>query len=249
MMRIIVEKNYDQLSRRAAQLVASQIIMEPKSVLGLATGSTPIGMYKNLVEMYRVGDVTFEAVTSFNLDEYVGLGEADSQSYRTFMNENLFSHINITHGNMHIPSGLQDDVDVECETYEAEINKAGGIDLQILGIGHNGHIGFNEPGSNFEAKTHLVELDERTIKANARFFDCLEDVPTKAISMGIKTIMKAKKIVLIASGRDKSDIIYDMIHGPISPQVPASVLQLHTNLILILDEAAASRLNSLEGIA
>ncbi len=248
-MRIIVEKNYDEMSRHAAQLIASQIIMNPSSVLGLATGSTPIGLYKKLVQMYEQNDLNFSEVTSFNLDEYVGLGQDHEQSYSAFMKLNLFDHINIAKENTHIPSGHSNRIKEECLAYESLIENSKGIDVQILGIGHNGHIGFNEPGANFEAKTHLVELDDRTIQANARFFESKEDVPTQAISMGIKTIMKAKCIVLLASGVEKAQVVYDMIHGPISPKLPASVLQLHPKLIVVLDKEAASKLQTLEGIA
>lgn len=247
-MRILIEKNYEEMSRRAAQILASQVTMHPSSVLGLATGSTPVGMYKRLVEMHSGGELSFRDVSSFNLDEYIGLDGRNPQSYRAFMENNLFSHIDMDQDRIHIPSGMTPDVESECLNYEKNIESLGGIDLQVLGIGHNGHIGFNEPGSNFEARTHLVDLDEVTIKANARFFEDVSLVPKQAISMGIKTIMKSRKVMLLASGRDKAEIIKEMIHGPITPSVPASILQLHQDLILVLDEEAASLLGSGEGL-
>ncbi|WP_027308120.1 glucosamine-6-phosphate deaminase [Caloramator sp. ALD01] len=242
-MRIIVTENYDELSKKAADIVASQLILKPKSVIGFATGGTPIGMYKEIVKMYREGKFSFKDVVTFNLDEYYGLDRENPQSYYFYMMEHLFKYVDIDKNNINIPDGRAEDIEKECIEYEEKIEKAGGIDLQILGIGKNGHIGFNEPDVKFEAKTHLVRLDEDTIKANSRFFNSIEEVPTKAISMGIKTIMHTRKIVLLASGKEKAEIIEKMVNGPITPDVPASILQLHPDVTLILDREAASQLN------
>lgn len=241
-MRIIVVKDYKELSKRAANILASQIILKPNSVLGLATGSTPVRTYQELVSLYRDGNIDFSEVVTFNLDEYYGLDRCDKQSYYFFMNKYLFSHINIKSKNIHIPNGKAENVHVECEAYEQEINKEGGIDVQLLGIGRNGHIGFNEPDIKFEALTHLVTLDDDTINANSRFFDSIEAVPKQAISMGIKTIMHSKKILLLACGAEKRQTIYNMINGKITPELPASVLQLHPDVTVILDEEASSLL-------
>lgn len=241
-MRIIVAKNYDELSKKAADMVASQLILKPDSVLGLATGGTPVGMYKELVRMYRDGKFSFKDVTTFNLDEYYGLDRDNPQSYYYYMMENLFKHVDIDLNNINIPNGRVENIEKECMEYEEKIEKAGGIDLQVLGIGKNGHIGFNEPDVKFEAKTHLVRLDEDTIRANSRFFNSIDEVPTKAISMGIKTIMHSRKIIMLASGKEKADIIEKMVNGPITPDVPASILQLHPDVTLILDMDAASKL-------
>lgn len=241
-MRVIVVDNYEEMSKKAAVMVASQIHLDPKSILGLATGSTPIGMYKALIDMYKNDELDFSEVTSFNLDEYYGLEPSNNQSYAYFMNENLFKHINIDRSKVYIPNGLAKDVEKECHEYDFLIDSMGGIDIQILGIGSNGHIGFNEPNINFEARTHLVELDEQTIKDNARFFDSIEAVPTKAISMGIKTIMQSKKIVLLASGANKAEAIRKTIEGKITSDLPASILQIHKDVVFILDKEAASAL-------
>ncbi|MDF2547591.1 MAG: Glucosamine-6-phosphate deaminase [Anaerosolibacter sp.] len=241
-MRIIVAKDYDELSKKAASILAGQILLKSNSVLGLATGSTPIGTYKELVRMYQEGIIDFEEIVTFNLDEYHGLSRTNEQSYYYFMNEHLFRHINIQNQNIHIPNGITEDIEGECERYEEEIKKKGGIDFQLLGIGRNGHIGFNEPDVKFEAVTHLVTLDQDTIDANARFFDNPNDVPHKAISMGIKTIMHSKKIILLASGAEKAKTIHAMIRGNITPELPASILQLHQDATVILDEAAAELL-------
>lgn len=241
-MRIIKVKNYDELSRKAANIIGSQIILKPEGVIGLATGSTPIGTYEYLVKMYKEGVIDFENVTSFNLDEYLGLDESSDQSYIYFMKEHLFNKVNIKDSNINIPNGKAHDVEKECKEYEQRISSQGGVDLQLLGIGRNGHIGFNEPDVKFEAMTHLVHLDEDTIEANSRFFKSIDEVPKKAISMGIKTIMHAKKVVLLASGENKAQTIYDMIYGPITPELPASILQLHNDVTIIVDEAAGSLL-------
>ncbi|MBN2795047.1 MAG: glucosamine-6-phosphate deaminase [Clostridia bacterium] len=241
-MELIIVKDYAALSQRAANLIQAQLTWNPQSVLGLATGSTPVGMYDALVKMYQDKAIDFSQVTTFNLDEYLGLGQDNPQSYYAFMHEHLFKHINVNKEKIHIPNGLSEDIQSECLAYEKSIQLHGGIDLQVLGIGHNGHIGFNEPNVEFEAKTHVVSLDQETIEANKRFFDSIEDVPKKAISMGIKTIMKSKRIVLLASGEGKADIIAKLVKDEISPNVPASVLHLHENVVIIVDEAAASKL-------
>lgn len=229
-MKIIEAKDYKELSRKVANIISAQVILKPNCVLGLATGSTPIGTYKQLIEWYEKGDIDFSNVTSVNLDEYYGLETTNEQSYRYFMNHNLFSHINIDMKNTNVPNGLAADAEAECKRYDQLIEDLGGVDLQILGIGHNGHIGFNEPDTEFEKGTHVVELDETTIKANARFFESIDEVPKKAITMGIRSIMYAKKVILVANGPDKKEIINKAIYGPITPEVPASVLQLHPDL-------------------
>ncbi|BEP29734.1 glucosamine-6-phosphate deaminase [Helicovermis profundi] len=247
-MRIIVAKNYEELSTKAAHLIAGQLIMNPETRLGLATGATPIGTYKVLVKMYNDGLIDFKKIVSFNLDEYYGIDSENAQSYYYFMNKNLFEKVNIDKNNINIPNGMCEDIEKECNDYEAKIRGKGGIDLQLLGIGRNGHIGFNEPDLKFEAMTHLVDLDDDTIDANSRFFDSIDEVPKKAISMGIKTIMHSKKIVLIASGIDKADTVYDMIFGPINPNLPASALQLHKDVTVILDEDAARKISGRRGM-
>lgn len=232
-MRVIEAKDYTDLSRKAANVISAQVILKPHAILGLATGSTPIGMYKQLIEWYQKGDIDFSAVKSINLDEYVGLTGDNKQSYRYFMNENLFRHINIHLENTYVPDGMAADMEEECRRYDALINEVGGIDLQLLGIGHNGHIGFNEPGHAFEKTTHIVELGESTIKANARFFGSIDAVPRKAITMGIKSIMQAKKLLLVANGPDKKEIVEKALYGPVTPSVPASILQFHPNLTVV----------------
>ncbi len=242
-MKIIVAKDYEEMSKKAADFVAAQIILKPDSVLGLPTGSTPVGMYRELVKRYQAGDIDFSNVVTFNLDEYCGLDAENPQSYHYFMMENLFAHINVPKQNIHIPSGSALDIQKECDQYEQKIKDAGGIDLQVLGIGRNGHIGFNEPATYFEAKTHMGQLDEDTIRANARFFNSIEEVPKKAISMGIRAIMQARKILLLANGEEKAEAIYKTVQGAIVPQVPASILQLHPDVVIILDEKAADKLS------
>jgi len=241
-VNIIVVKNYNEMSRKAAHLFVGQILQKPDSVLGLATGSTPVGLYKELIKFYNEGMIDFRNVIAFNLDEYLGLQPDHTQSYAKFMKDNLFEHINLDSGNYHIPSGTATDFEAECDRYESLIAQAGGIDLQILGIGRNGHIGFNEPDIKFEAITHVVELDDQTISDNARFFDNIEAVPKKAISMGIKTIMQSRGIILLASGHEKAEAVAGMVSGKITPELPASVLQLHPNVTIIVDEAAASKI-------
>ena len=240
-MEILVCKNYDEMSEIAARIFASQIVLKKDAVLGLATGSTPEGMYASLVKKYNEGIIDFSEVTSFNLDEYYNLPKENDQSYDYFMKKHLFSHVNIE--NYNLPDGMVEDVEKECTDYERRIDEAGGIDIQVLGIGKNGHIGFNEPGSVFIKDTHLVELTQSTIDANSRFFASADEVPKKAVSMGIGTILKSKKIVLLASGEGKADAIYKTVYGDVDPMVPASALQLHKDTIVILDEAAASKLD------
>lgn len=242
-MRIIVVDNYEEMSIEAARIMASCVTLKPDSVLGLATGSTPLGMYSQLINIYNRKEVNFEHVKSFNLDEYYGLNKDNEQSYNYYMNENFFKHINIKPENINIPNGAAENIEEECISYEKKIKEAGGIDIQVLGIGVNGHIGFNEPDVKFEAETHLVQLDEQTIESNARFFESREEVPTSAISMGIKTIMHSKKILLLANGKSKAEAINKALNGKITPDVPASILQLHLDVTVILDKEAASLLN------
>ena len=239
-MRIIAVKNYDEMSRKAANLIGAQVIMKPDCVLGLATGSTPVGTYKNLIAACEAGDLDFSQVTSVNLDEYKGLSGDHDQSYRYFMNTNLFNHVNINKENTNVPNGLTEDGDAECARYDAVIDEAGGIDLQLLGIGGNGHIGFNEPADIFEKGTHLVTLTEETRQANARFFASIDDVPTHAYTMGVGNIMSAKKVLLLANGEAKAQALYASLFGPVDPRVPASILQLHADVTIIADEAALS---------
>ena len=241
-MRIYKAKDYNDMSRKAANLIAAQIIMKPDCVLGLATGSTPIGMYENLVKLNKNGDIDFSEVRTFNLDEYYNLPKNNDQSYHYFMHKNLFDHININPANVHIPNGMTDDVNAECKRYDELIKEADGVDIQVLGIGNNAHIGFNEPTINFEKGTHLVELEESTIEANSRFFDNIGDVPKKAITMGIGSIFKSRKIMLIATGENKAEAIYNTVYGKVVPEVPASILQFHSDIVLILDKEAAKLL-------
>lgn len=239
-MKIIAAKDYTDLSRKAANIISAQVIMKPDAVLGLATGSTPIGAYKQLIEWYEKGDIDFSKVMSVNLDEYLGLSGSHQQSYRAFMDHNFFDHINIKKENTFVPNGLAENADQECSRYNNIIKNIGGIDLQILGIGGNGHIGFNEPGAAFEKETHLVTLTESTRLSNARFFSSIEEVPTHAITMGIRNIMLAKKILLLASGEKKAQALYDSFFGPVTPLVPASILQLHNDCTVIADGPALS---------
>lgn len=241
-MRIIVCENYEEVSKKAAQMILSQVTLKPNSVLGLATGSTPIGMYENLVKLNQKGEIDFSEVRTFNLDEYYNLPKNNDQSYHYFMHKHLFDHINIKPENVHIPNGMTDNVDAECERYDELIKESGGVDIQVLGIGNNAHIGFNEPTVNFEKGTHLVELEESTIEANSRFFDNIEDVPKKAITMGVGSIFKSRKIMLIATGENKAEAIYNTVYGKVVPEVPASILQFHNDIVLILDKEAAKLL-------
>ncbi|MBR6816847.1 MAG: glucosamine-6-phosphate deaminase [Clostridia bacterium] len=233
-MKIMYTDTYANMSRRAANIISAQIILHPKTVLGLPTGTTPIGAYRQLIEWYKKGDLDFSQVTTFNLDEYLGLDGSHPQSYRYFMDNQLFDHVNIRKGNTHVPDGTAADPEAECELYEQAIKEAGGIDLQVLGIGNNGHIGFNEPGTAYEKTTNVTELTESTIEANSRLFASKEEVPTKALTMGMKTIMHARRILLLVSGQHKLDILNAALHGPITPEVPASLLQLHPDLTVIV---------------
>ena len=239
-MQIYRAKDYEDMSKKAANIIASQVVLKPDCVLGLATGSTPIGAYKNLVEKYEQGDLDFSQVTTVNLDEYKGLPRENDQSYYYFMHDNLFDHVNVKPENTHLPDGTKEDANEECARYEELIRSLGGQDLQLLGLGHNGHIGFNEPDTVFEKTTHCVDLQESTIEANKRFFASADDVPKQAYTMGIGTIMQAKKILLIAGGEEKAEALKNSLYGPITPSVPASILQLHNDVTVIADEAALS---------
>lgn len=239
-MRVILCDNYEQVSEQAAKLVASQLILKPTSILGLATGSTPIGLYDRLAEMNKKGEIDFSQVTSYNLDEYYPIKRTNDQSYYYFMNEHLFSKVNISLENTHIPNGEAENPTAECESYEKMIEKSGGIDLQILGIGQNGHIGFNEPDVNLNSVTHLTDLTESTIEANSRFFASDEEVPRQALTMGISTILKSKKIILLASGANKSRVVGELLTGGINTNIPASLLKVHPDVVLICDKDAYS---------
>ena len=241
-MRIIEANDYKDMSRKAANIISAQVIMKPDCVLGLATGSTPIGAYAQLVKWYDKGDLDFSKVTSVNLDEYKGLTRDNDQSYYYFMNHHLFSKVNINPDRTFLPDGTEKDSDKACGDYDRIIADVGGIDLQLLGLGHNGHIGFNEPAEAFAARTHCVQLAESTIKANARFFASESDVPRFALSMGIGEIMAAKKILILASGKAKAEAVKGMVAGPVSPQMPASILQFHPDVTLVADEEALSLL-------
>lgn len=242
-MRIYKVKDYAEMSRKAAAVMAAQIVAKPDCVLGLATGSTPIGLYKQLVEWYKSGDLDFSEVTTVNLDEYKGLPKENDQSYYYFMNDNLFSHVNVDKNRTFLPDGTEPDAEKACRAYDKIVRSTGGADIQLLGLGHNGHIGFNEPSDVFKKNTHCVDLTESTIKANTRFFASEADVPRQAYTMGIGTIMSAKKILVVASGADKADAVYNSFFGPITPQVQGSVLQLHPDVVVVADEAALSKCN------
>ena len=235
-MKVLRASNYQDLSQKAATLIAAQIIRKPDSVLGLATGSTPEGVYTELIAMNKQGGIDFAGVSTLNLDEYYGLPGEHPQSYYYYMRQKLFDHVNLNPGNTHLPSGVASDAQQECKRFEELIQRLGGIDLQLLGIGRNGHIGFNEPGESFPPVTHLTDLTEDTLDANARFFAPGEEVPTQAISMGIGTIMRAKSILLIASGPGKKWALDKTINAPVTPQVPASVLQFHPDVTIIYCE-------------
>ncbi len=241
-MRLIVTDDYSNMSRKAAGLIASQVILKPNSVLGLATGSTPIGIYEQLSAWHQSGELDFSQITTVNLDEYCGLAPDNEQSYHYFMTEHLFSKVNLPKGRQFLPDGMNLDADRECERYQNLIGLLGGIDIQLLGLGHNGHIGFNEPSDAFVKDVHQVELTEKTIEANKRFFDSIEDVPRKAYTMGIGTIFQAKKILLVVSGAEKAGILRQVMCGPICPQVPGSILQLHPDVTVVADQEAAGEL-------
>ena len=232
-MRLITTETYESMSRHAANIISAQVIIKPESVLGLATGSSPLGTYKQLIEWYNKGDIDFSSVTSVNLDEYVGLDSKNEQSYRYYMNHNFFNHINISINNTFVPNGCAVDLAGEGQRYDEHIANLGGIDLQLLGIGLDGHIGFNEPNKYFVKSTHVVDLHESTIKANSRFFTNEDEVPKKAITMGMVSIMQAKNILLIANGKAKWDVLEKAFYGPITPEIPASILQLHPNITVI----------------
>lgn len=238
-MKFIIAGSYDEMSKIGGELLVEQIKLNNHSVLGLATGSTPLGMYRFLSEECKKG-LDFSKVITFNLDEYYGLSPEHPQSYRYFMNKNLFEHINIQKENIHIPDGLCSDVDEECSEYDRQIADAGGIDLQVLGIGRNGHIGFNEPDQALEVRTHITKLTEDTIIANSRFFNSMDEVPKMALTMGLGTIMKARKIVLLASGKDKAEILSKLAQPYVNTDVPASVLHLHKDVVVVADKEAAS---------
>lgn len=237
-MNVIQAKDYEQICRIATELIAAQIHQKPSATIGLATGSSPLGIYRMLIEKNRAGDLDFSRVRTVNLDEYVGIEPTREQSYLQFMRDNLFDHINIPKDAYHVPNGIAADVAAECARYDALIRDGGGVDLQLLGIGHDGHIGFNEPADHFVYGTNCVDLTQQTIEANQRFFDSIDDVPTQAITMGIGDIMAARSIVMVISGSGKAEILKAALYGPVTPQVPASILQFHPNCTVIADEAA-----------
>ena len=240
-VKIIRTKDYADMSRKAANIISAQVIMKPDCVLGLATGGTPVGTYEKLVERYNEGDLDFSEVTSVNLDEYRGLPKEHPESYWSFMHRNLFDKVNIDPAKINLPDGTNPDAEDACAKYNQIIHAVGGIDLQLLGIGHDGHIGFNEPGEAFELETHCVDLTQETIEANKRFFDGNVDlVPKQAYTMGIKTIMQARKVLMVANGKGKAEIIKKAFFGPVTPEVPASILQMHPDFILVGDEEALS---------
>lgn len=243
-MKIYKAKDYKDMSRKAANIISAQVIMKPNCVLGLATGSTPIGTYDQLVEWYNKGDLDFSEVTTVNLDEYKGLPRTNDQSYYYFMHQHLFDRVNIDPERTNVPNGMEPDAEKECGRYEELIRSLGGVDLQLLGLGHNGHIGFNEPGEAFEKETHCVDLTESTIEANKRFFASADDVPKQAYTMGIKTIMQAKKILIVVNGENKADIVKRAFFSPVTPEVPASILQLHNDVTLVGDEAALAKIGT-----
>ena len=240
-MKVIIAKNYDDMSKKAYEVMKSVVTAKDDAILGLATGSSPIGLYKCMIEDYEKGNVSYKKVHSVNLDEYIGQGVGDEQSYVEFMRNNLFNHIDIDIKNTDLPSGKAADMQKECDRYNKKLDGLS-QDIQVLGIGSNGHIGFNEPNTPFGSETHVVDLTANTIKDNARFFKSIDEVPTQDISMGIKNVMHAKKILLVASGANKADAIKATVEGPVTEKVPASVLQLHPDCTLIIDESAASLL-------
>jgi len=244
-IEVSIKKGYDEISKRAAKIIADAIRNKPNLVLGLATGSTPIGCYRELVRMHKEEGLDFSRVVTFNLDEYIGLSPTHPQSYRYFMDQKLFNYVNIKRENTHVPNGLSDDFQKTCEEFEEAIKKSEGIDLQLLGIGTTGHIAFNEPGSPFDSRTRVVNVSEQTIKDNVRFFKSIDEVPRQVISMGTGTIMEAREIILLASGAGKADAVAKSVNGPVTEEVPASILQTHPNCTFIIDEAAASKLESI----
>lgn len=241
-MRIIRAKDYKDMSRKAANIISAQVILKPDSVLGLATGSSPIGTYEQLVKWYEKGDLDFADVTTVNLDEYYGMKPENDQSYHYFMHDHFFDHVNIDPSRINLPNGMEPDEKKECARYDAVLRSVGDVDIQLLGIGRNGHIGFNEPDDHFTKETHVVDLTDSTIDANARFFATRDDVPRQALTMGVGCIMAARRVLLIASGADKADALYNAVCGPISPDCPASILQLHGDVVVVGDEAALHRI-------
>ena len=241
-MRIIRTKDYEEMSRKAAAIISAQVVIKPDCVLGLATGGTPVGIYKNLVNWYQGGDLDFSEVTSVNLDEYRGLPREHKESYWSFMHRNLFDYVNMNPNHINLPDGMNMDADAECARYDRVIESVGGIDLQLLGIGHDGHIGFNEPSNAFDLGTHCVKLTDETIDANQRFFNNREEVPREAYTMGTRTIMQARKVLMVVSGKDKAEIIKKAFYGPVTPEVPASILQMHPDVTVIADETACEGL-------
>lgn len=239
-MRIINCHTYEAMSRKAADILAARIQLKPNCVLGLATGTTPIGAYQGLIKKYESGSLDFSEVRTYNLDEYRGLTHEDPQSYHYFMNDQLFNHVNIDPANVHVPDGANTDADAACADYDRMVAEAGYCDLQLLGIGRNGHIGFNEPADEFSKGTHCVDLTESTIEANSRLFEKEEDVPRQAYTMGTQTIMNARCILVVANGENKAQAVRDMCFGPIVPTCPASILQLHPNVFVVCDDAALS---------
>ncbi|MCQ2491830.1 MAG: glucosamine-6-phosphate deaminase [Lachnospiraceae bacterium] len=239
-MKLICCKDYEDMSKHVAQDILAEVKANPEIVLGLATGSTPEGCYKYMVEAYEAGEADFSKVSSVNLDEYVGLGPDDDQGYRYFMNKHLFDHVNIDKANTYVPNGLAKTSEEACAEHEANIEKLGGIDVQLLGLGGNGHIGFNEPGESFVKGTHIVDLTPGTIEANARFFESIDDVPKQAYSMGVGNILDAQKVILAVSGTRKAQALYEVIYGSICPKVQGSILQLHKNVVIYADEEALS---------
>ncbi|MGR9047537.1 glucosamine-6-phosphate deaminase [Halobacillus faecis] len=237
-MNVVVASTYQELSKIAGAYIEEQVVNQPTCVLGLATGSTPIGTYQYLINEYKKKSMDYSLISTLNLDEYVGLSNNHSQSYHSFMKKEFFNHVNIDLSNTHIPNGTAENLEDECQRYDHIIDEIGPPDLQVLGIGQNGHIGFNEPGSSFDGKTHVVKLNESTRKANARMFSSMEEVPTKAITMGIDSIMTSKHILLLASGEQKAEAVHRLLHGPIDEQFPASILQKHSNVTVVVDELA-----------
>lgn len=241
-MNIITVKDYQEMSEHAGKLLIEKVNSKRKTVLGLATGSTPEGLYAYLVKKYKEGNVSFADVQTFNLDEYVGLDGDDPNSYMHYMKHHLFNHIDLPAQNAHLPSGTAEDLEEECNAYEKKIEDAGKIDLQVLGIGLNGHIGFNEPGTSFKSRTHIVELDASTRQANARFFDSMEEVPTQALTMGIASIMNSREIMLLVSGEGKAETLVKLLEGRVTEDFPASILHEHPNVTIIADEVAYSKI-------
>ena len=238
-MKFCKSESYRNLCRKAANLLSAVIIIKPDAVLGLATGSTPLGVYAQLVDWYRKGDLDFSRITAVNLDEYLGFGGEHPQSYRYYMNRNLYDHVNIDLSRTFVPNGCAPDPELECREYDRRIERLGGIDIQLLGIGLDGHIGFNEPADCFETRTRVVDLDPSTIQANSRFFSSVQEVPRQAITMGMGAIMQAKRIALIANGKEKQDILNAAFSGPITPRIPASILQLHPDITVFYTEESA----------